>query len=147
MFGVFGEEHLVQANSLNSLSSNFARLAGPALGGLIMDEAEIKRPTRAQNAANCFSLSCSGKEQWKSKSINSEIVIAVHLLGTSISHFNCSITVKDLTSFFRTVFFGRVFCILSSEPVELTRKENTSLFVCAEGGFVGSPSLRGGKQR
>jgi MFS family permease len=30
-----GEEHLVQANSLNSLSSNFARLAGPAVGGLI----------------------------------------------------------------------------------------------------------------
>src|SRR2546421_7257119 len=32
---LIGEEHLVQANSLNSLSSNFARLAGPALGGLI----------------------------------------------------------------------------------------------------------------
>lgn len=30
-----GEAHLVQANSLNSLSSNLARLAGPALGGLI----------------------------------------------------------------------------------------------------------------
>jgi MFS family permease len=29
------EAHLVQANSLNSLSSNFARLIGPALGGLI----------------------------------------------------------------------------------------------------------------
>ena len=29
------EAHLVQANSLNSLSSNFARLVGPALGGLI----------------------------------------------------------------------------------------------------------------
>lgn len=29
------EEHLVQANSLNSLSSNLARLIGPALGGLI----------------------------------------------------------------------------------------------------------------
>ncbi len=30
-----GEEHLVPANSLNSLSSNTARLVGPALGGLI----------------------------------------------------------------------------------------------------------------
>ena len=29
------ESHLVQANSLNSLTSNFARLVGPALGGLI----------------------------------------------------------------------------------------------------------------
>jgi len=29
------EAHLVQANSLNSLSSNLARLVGPALGGLI----------------------------------------------------------------------------------------------------------------
>jgi len=29
------EAHLVQANSLNSLSSNFARLVGPALGGII----------------------------------------------------------------------------------------------------------------
>lgn len=30
-----GEEHLVPANSLNSLSSNTARLVGPALGGVI----------------------------------------------------------------------------------------------------------------
>ncbi|HEX9067716.1 MAG TPA: MFS transporter [Ktedonobacterales bacterium] len=30
-----GEEHVVAANSLNSLSSNLARLIGPALGGLI----------------------------------------------------------------------------------------------------------------
>lgn len=30
-----GEEHLVQANSLNSLTSNLSRLIGPALGGLI----------------------------------------------------------------------------------------------------------------
>ncbi|HEY7834895.1 MAG TPA: MFS transporter [Ktedonobacterales bacterium] len=30
-----GEEHLVAANSLNSVSSNLARLVGPALGGLI----------------------------------------------------------------------------------------------------------------
>lgn len=30
-----GEAHLVQANSLNGISSNLARLVGPALGGLI----------------------------------------------------------------------------------------------------------------
>lgn len=30
-----GEEHLVQANSLNSLTNNLSRLIGPALGGLI----------------------------------------------------------------------------------------------------------------
>jgi MFS family permease len=30
-----GEEHLVPANSLNSVSSNLARLVGPALGGVI----------------------------------------------------------------------------------------------------------------
>ena len=30
-----GEEHLVQANSLNSLTGNLSRLVGPALGGLI----------------------------------------------------------------------------------------------------------------
>lgn len=30
-----GEEHLVSANSLNSLSSSLARLTGPALGGII----------------------------------------------------------------------------------------------------------------
>jgi MFS family permease len=30
-----GEEHLVAANSLNALSSNLARLVGPALGGVI----------------------------------------------------------------------------------------------------------------
>ncbi|HEV2581298.1 MAG TPA: MFS transporter [Ktedonobacteraceae bacterium] len=29
------EAHLVQANSLNSLSSNFARLVGPAIGGIV----------------------------------------------------------------------------------------------------------------
>jgi MFS family permease len=31
-----GEEHLLQANSLNALNNNLARLAGPAIGGLIL---------------------------------------------------------------------------------------------------------------
>src|SRR5712692_10197298 len=53
-------------------------------------------------------------------------------------YFNCIILVKNSTTFFRTVFFGRAFYILSIEPVEQTRKENTSSFVCPAEGFVGN---------
>src|SRR5260370_40597709 len=57
-----------------------------------------------------------------------------------VSHFNCIILVKNSTTFFRTVFFARDFYILSIEPVEQTRKENTSSFVCPAEGFVGNIS-------
>ena len=57
-----------------------------------------------------------------------------------ISHFDYIIFVKDLTSFFRAVFFDRAFCILSIDPVEQTRKENISSFICQAEDFVGNAS-------
>jgi hypothetical protein len=67
---------------------------------------------------------------------NSGKAVVLPLQKTPVSHFNCIILVKNSTTFFRTVFFGRAFYILSIEPVELARKENTSSFVCAAEGFV-----------
>ena len=64
----------------------------------------------------------------------------MNALKSLISHFNYIIFVKDLTSFFRTVFFGRAFCILSIDPVEQTKKENISSFICPAEDFVGNAS-------
>jgi MFS family permease len=58
--------------------------------------------------------------------------------NTSTSYFNYIIFVKGSTTFFRTVFFGRAFGILPIEPVERTKKKNTSSFVCPAERFRGN---------
>jgi hypothetical protein len=79
-------------------------------------------------------------ERRKRRFINNGIVFAYHLQKLLISHFNCITLVKYLATFFRTMFFGRVFCILSIEPVERARKENTCSFVCPAEEFIANIS-------
>jgi hypothetical protein len=51
--------------------------------------------------------------------INNVIALAATLQRYAFSHFNCSIFVKSLTTFFGTMFFGHTFGILSIQAVEL----------------------------
>jgi hypothetical protein len=58
-----------------------------------------------------------------------------------ISHFNCIIYVKYLATFFRTMFLGCAFSILSLELVGQTRKEDTSSFACSAEGYIANNCL------
>jgi hypothetical protein len=79
-------------------------------------------------------------KQKESEFTNSGLVVVSPFQITLISRFNCITFVKNSTTFFRTVFLGRASCILPIEPVEQTRKENTSSFVCPAEGFGGNIS-------